>query len=141
MKQCEEAYSWINLLAKLLQFCPTFCDPMYCSMPDSSLSGILQARILEWVAIFLLQGIFPTQGSNLCLLCLLHWQSGSLPVAPPGKPWINLVDGCYILQFSFSSLPSLHSELHSKKYVSNWAVQVAWSCEIRNTGRKKSRSV
>ena len=35
---------------------------------------------------FLLQGIFPTQGSNLCLLCLLHQQVGSLPLVPPGKP-------------------------------------------------------
>ena len=34
----------------------------------------------------LLQGIFLTQGSNLGLLCLLHWQAGSLPLAPPGKP-------------------------------------------------------
>ena len=34
----------------------------------------------------LLQGIFPTQESNLRLLCLLHWQAGSLPLAPPGKP-------------------------------------------------------
>ena len=34
----------------------TLCDP-----PGSSVSGILQARILEWVATFL-QGIFPTQG-------------------------------------------------------------------------------
>ena len=33
----------------------------------------------------LLQGIFPTQGSNPHLLCLLHWQAGSLPLAPPGK--------------------------------------------------------
>ena len=31
---------------------------------------------------FLLQGIFLTQGSNPCLLCLLHWQVGSLPLAP-----------------------------------------------------------
>ena len=36
---------------------------------------------------FLLQGIFPTQGSNLRLLRLLHWQAGSLPLAPPGKPY------------------------------------------------------
>ena len=36
----------------------------------------------------LLQGILPTQGSNLCLLCLLHWQTDSLPLAPPGKPYI-----------------------------------------------------
>ena len=32
-----------------------------------------------------LQGIFPTQGSNLHLLCLLHWQAGSLPLVPLGK--------------------------------------------------------
>ena len=38
----------------------------------------------------LLQGIFPTQGSNLSLLCLLHWQAGSLPLAPPGKPCSTL---------------------------------------------------
>ena len=35
---------------------------------------------------FLLQRIFPTQGSNPHLLGLLHWQAGSLPLAPPGKP-------------------------------------------------------
>ena len=34
----------------------------------------------------LLQEIFPTQGSNSSLLCLLHWQEGSLQAAPPGKP-------------------------------------------------------
>ena len=33
----------------------------------------------------LLQGIFPTQGSNPHLFCLLHWQAGSLPLEPPGK--------------------------------------------------------
>ena len=45
----------------------TLCHPMDCSLPGSSVYGILQVRILEWAAIFLLQGIFPTQGSNLCL--------------------------------------------------------------------------
>ena len=35
----------------------------------------------------LLQGIFPTQGSNPSLLHLLHWQVGSLPLATPGKPF------------------------------------------------------
>ncbi|KAM7226499.1 hypothetical protein CapIbe_022644, partial [Capra ibex] len=34
------------------QSCPTLCDPMDCSPPDSSVHGISQARILEWVAIF-----------------------------------------------------------------------------------------
>ena len=36
---------------------------------------------------FFLRGIFPTQGLNLCLLCLLDWQADSLPLAPPGKPF------------------------------------------------------
>ena len=36
---------------KLAQSCPTFCDPMDCSLLCSSVCGILQARILEWVAI------------------------------------------------------------------------------------------
>ena len=33
------------------QFCLTLCNPMDCSLPGSSVHGILQARILEWVAI------------------------------------------------------------------------------------------
>ena len=33
------------------QSCPTLCDPMDCSLPDSSVHGILQARIQEWVAL------------------------------------------------------------------------------------------
>ena len=37
----------------------------------------------------LLQGIFSTQGLNLCLLCLLHWQLDSLPLVPPGKPLVS----------------------------------------------------
>ena len=40
------------------------------------------ARILQWVAIFLLQGIFPTQGSNPCLL---DWQEDSLPLSHLGS--------------------------------------------------------
>ena len=58
--------------AKSLQSCPTLCDPMNCSLPGSFVSGIFQARVLEWVCHFLLQGIFLTQGSNPGLLCLLH---------------------------------------------------------------------
>ena len=47
----------------ITQLCPTLCDPMDCNLPGCSVHGILQARILEWVA--LLQGIFMTQWSHL----------------------------------------------------------------------------
>ena len=38
-------------VCSLLQSCPTLCDPLNCSPPGSSVNKILQARILEWVAI------------------------------------------------------------------------------------------
>ena len=41
---------------EVAQSCPTLCDPMDCSLPGSSLHGILQARVLEWVAISFSRG-------------------------------------------------------------------------------------
>ena len=37
--------------SEVAQSCPTLCDPMGCSVPGSSVHGIFQARVLEWVAI------------------------------------------------------------------------------------------
>ena len=71
---------WTCVLAKLLQSCLTLSDPVDWSVSGSSVHGILQARRLEWVAISFLREIFPTQGSNPCLLhcrrilCLLSHQ-------------------------------------------------------------------
>ena len=42
--------------AKVTQSCPTLCDPMECSLPGFSVHGILQARILEWVAVLFSSG-------------------------------------------------------------------------------------
>ena len=58
------------------------CDPTDCSPPGSSVLGIFQARILEWVAISSSRGIFPTQGSNSRVL---HWQLDSLPLSHLGR--------------------------------------------------------
>ena len=44
--------------------CLTFCNPMNCSLPGSSVHGILQARILEWIAMPSSKGLFLTQRSN-----------------------------------------------------------------------------
>ena len=40
-----------DLKMKVAQLCPTLSDPMDCKLPGSSVHGILQARILEWVAV------------------------------------------------------------------------------------------
>ena len=61
-----------SMRATLLQSCPTLCDLMDCSPPGSSVHGILQARILEWVAISSSRG---SSWSNLHLSRLLHWFS------------------------------------------------------------------
>ena len=37
--------------SEVAQLCPSLCDPMDCSLPGSSIHGIFQARVLEWVAI------------------------------------------------------------------------------------------
>ena len=56
--------------AKLLQSCPTLCNTMDCSPPGSSVHGILQEKNTGASCHALLQGIFPTQRSNLHLLGL-----------------------------------------------------------------------
>ena len=39
------------MLCLVTQLCPTFCDPMDCSLPGCTVQGIFQARILEWIAM------------------------------------------------------------------------------------------
>ena len=41
----------MKVKSEVAQSCPTLCDPMDCSLPGSSVCGIFQARVLEWVAI------------------------------------------------------------------------------------------
>ena len=62
---------------KVAQSCLTLCDPVDCSQPGSSIHGIFQARILEWVAISFSRGSFQprdrTQTSHIAGRCLNPW--------------------------------------------------------------------
>ena len=59
--------------------CLTLCYPMDCSPPDSSVHGILQARVLDWVAMPSPRGSsWPRGWTHPHLLCLLHCQADSL---------------------------------------------------------------
>ena len=69
---------------------------MDCSPPGSSVGGIFPGKNTGVGCHFLLQGIFPTQGLNPHLLCLLHWQADSLPLSHQGS--LN----CESVQFSCS---------------------------------------
>ena len=70
--------------------------------------GILQARIWEWVAMSFSRGIFPTKGSNPCLL---HWQSNSLTLSHQGRPQnsTNLGKSFNLLRLHFP----IHLLIHS----------------------------
>ena len=48
-------YGWKSE-SEVPQLCPTLCNPMDCNLPGSTLHGILQARVLEWVAISFSRG-------------------------------------------------------------------------------------
>ena len=96
LTSCVLATFWPTVCANSLQSCPTLCNPMDCCPPCFAFYGLLPTMLLSPLdspgentgvgCRALLQGIFLTQGSSLCLLCLLHWQAGSLPLVPPGKP-------------------------------------------------------
>ena len=67
--------------AKLLQLYPTLSDYLYYSPPGSSVHGILQARILEWVAVPSSRGSSqPTVGARVSCISGVR-QAGSLPLA------------------------------------------------------------
>ena len=76
MNQCCYILS-LPYACSIAQSCPTLCGPMDCSPPGSSIHGILQVGIPEWVVISYSRGIFPTQGLNPGLLYLLHRQVDS----------------------------------------------------------------
>ena len=68
--------------SEVAQSCPTLCNPMDCSLSGSSVHGIFQARVLEWIAISFSRG--SSQPRNRTWVSAL--QADALPSEPPGKP-------------------------------------------------------
>ena len=67
--------------AKSLQLCPTLCNPMNCSPPGSSVRGILQARISEWVVISFSTGSFGPRDQT----CISYTGRQFFTIEPCGK--------------------------------------------------------
>ena len=84
------------LVARL---CPILCDPMDCGPPGSAVHRILQARILEWVAIPFSRDLL-NPGIELRFPAL---QAESLPSEPPGRPYGPMdVDNLISISSAFS---------------------------------------
>ena len=70
--------------AKSFQSCPSLCDPMDYSPPGSSVHGILQAKILEWVVMPSSRETSQPRNQIHISYISLYWQADSLPLVPPG---------------------------------------------------------
>ena len=102
-----EIYLWLIYVwmrAKYLQSSLTLCNPMDCSLPVSS---DYLSKNTGVGCHALLQGVFPTQGLNLCLLRLLHRQVGSLPLG--NTTWVLSIYNLHIIKFVISK--HIESEL------------------------------
>ena len=97
--------------AKSLQLCPTLCDPIDGSQPGSSIPGILQARVLEWVAIsFSNAGKWKVKVKSLSRVRLLttSWTAAYQAPLPMGFSRQEYWSGV--------PLPSLLPSLHHHKF-------------------------
>ena len=102
----------------------TLCDPMDCNSPGSSVHGFSWQEY--WSGLPRPSpGDLSAHGSNLCL-CFLHWQVGSLPLIPPGKPRIKYVLCC-------ASLPS-HVQLFVTPQTAAHQAPLSMDSPGKNTG-------
>ena len=86
MFQNASSILYLRACAWSLQSCLTLCDPMDCSLPVSSLQGIFQASILEWVAMLSSRGSSrPRDRTGVsCVSCIVSGYS--LPLSHEGSP-------------------------------------------------------
>ena len=99
---CTAIPNWGELrkyacICSVSESCPALCDPMDCNQPGPSVHGLLQARILEWIVISSSRISSRPRDRTPHFLRLLHWQAGSLPLAPPGKVKVKVTQSCPIL--------------------------------------------
>ena len=93
------------------QPCPTLCDPMDCSPPGSSVHGILQARILEWVAMPSSRGSSqPRDRTQVSFIA-----GSSLAAEPQVKPKNTGVSSLSLFQWIFLTQESNRDLLHCRQ--------------------------
>ena len=119
-------YTWSGFYVHAMpcQLCLTLCNPIDYSSPGFSVHGILQARILEWIAMPASRGSsWPRD--QIWVSCLLHWQAGSLPLVPPGKPpgfypphSLKKEDTCKNLKFHSITFSSMLLHHHAFLFLS-----------------------
>ena len=106
------------------------------SPPGSSVHGILQEKIPEWVAMPSSKGS-PGARHLTWVSCLLHWRSGSLPLAPPGKHCVIISrdeSGFFLWGFSIglSQQRMIPGHLGEKKWLTQHRCFIRWAKGLGN---------
>ena len=117
-RNLPSCYGWKSE-SEVAQSCLTLCDPMDCSLPGSTLHGILQAGILEWVAISFSRGSSRPRGD-----CRPTLQADALTSKPPGKP--NFCKG--LVKWSLSYTTDVSTDWY-RIFKDNLAVSIQMSRE------------
>ena len=111
------------------QLCLTFCDPMDCSLPGSSVHSIFLGKNTGAGCCSLLQGNFPTQGWNLHLLGLLDWQANSLPLSYLGSPGYMYQSVQLLSRVRLSMTPCTAARQASLSITNSWSLLKLMSIE------------
>ena len=91
------------------KLCKTLCDPMDCRLPGSSIHGILQARILEWVAMpFCRRSSCPRY--QTLVSCIT---GGFFTTEPPRKPLKLPYDPAILLVATFPKITIIQKDIHT----------------------------
>ena len=113
----------------LTQSCRTLFYPMDYSPPGSSVHGIFPGKTAGVGCHLFLQGIFPTQRLNPCLLPLLHWQADTLPLSHVGSPihimfYITNIYKAYIIYMICVLYIIIHNHIYKYMTIYNYIYYV-----------------
>ena len=113
---------------KLLQLCPTLCDPKDCSLPGSSVHGIIQGRILEWAAVPFSRESFPPRDQTH-VFCGFHIVGGFSTAVSPGKPHLIYIYGQICLySFTLGYIYYLSNKIHKDTETIHWDNKLHGHC-------------
>ena len=142
----SSSLSAIKVVCSVAQSCPTLCDPK--AVAYKAPLCMKFSRQEYWIGLpFPPSGIFLTQGSNTSLLCLLHWQAGSLPLCRLGSPLSSTVEFKLAFEDPFTfqrgaSGADTKNELGGQEHVflisSSFMTSTALSSGIKVVGGKGS---
>ena len=118
----------VGMCAKLLQSRLIVCNPMDRSLPSFSAPGTLQNPGVGCHA--LLQGIFLTLGSNLCLLCPLRWQLGSLPLEPARRKSKQFQTQVFCCKSNLEQLLAVLAEFYNQIWLMGHLTSSSFPCLI-----------